>query len=78
MAKKALANLTVGDKHFTRGHVYHDDVVTEEIDISNFETVSDAALESDGVEIKETDDTQAEPGKKAKKSSKKTGAESLE
>lgn len=81
MAKRALYNLNVGDKSFSKGVVYADDVVTEDIDASNFEDVSDEAIEA-GVEVKETDDSvaveEAAPKKPVRKSNKKLPEGGLE
>lgn len=50
MAKKALINFTTGDKTFEKGHVYADEIVTSEIDTSNFEDVADEAIVPEATE----------------------------
>lgn len=74
MAKKAKINFVTGDKSFEQGKVYADEVITKDIDESNFEDVSDAALEADTT-ISEDEGGAVAP---TKKKGKKTPGEDLE
>lgn len=66
MAKKALFNLVVGDKHFEKGKIYTDKEVTKDIDESNFEDVSDSELKKAEKE-EVADSTEVKIDKKGKK-----------
>lgn len=75
MAKKAKINFVTGDKSFEQGKVYADEAITKDIDESNFEDVSDAALEADTT-ISEDEGGAVAPTKK--KGGKKIAGEELE
>lgn len=77
MAKRAKINLVVGSASFEKGKVYADDLITKDIDASNFEDVSDAALEVDTT-IPKDEGGPTEPVAIKKKSSKKIVGEELE
>lgn len=73
MAKQALINFVTNEKTFEKGKVYVDDVITKEIDSSNFIDVSDSAIE-----VETTVEDTGEAPKKARKSTKKVPGEELE
>ena len=83
MAKKAKVNLTVnsaehGQLSFEKGKVYPDSAITKEIDASNFETVSDAALDEEVNDEENTADGEGEGETKKTRRTKKTPGEDLE
>lgn len=75
MAKRSLGNIIVGEKSFKKGEIYPDSAITEEIDSTNFEDVSDDAL-IENQEIAGSEEEAEETPKK--KRSKKVAGEELE